>query len=378
MFEPRSTHRWALLFGTLALGGCAASNARSPSPSVVWTADRTAYVGSTVDGALAIGDSIEFIERRHTVATGSVASLGTGRLATVMIVSGDLAGVKDLKHVTVRAHRATLAPMNRLRVGFPSAKRGTAFFACRSVELRAPAGSFTARDSGATTIFTRDSSSTSVGPWPGRLEARRFDDVADEEIALERGEIDVAIFWPGELSAHMRNDPRWSERPWGLRARGVVAVEWSGTNDPSLSLRRSASDLFAELDHEAFRDDLTPLPSPPGPVIDEFPSPPAPPESLASVRFEIDPRCPGHFELQRALDRLAPKRSTVVTRSARLIYLDEPIAQARAGTRRGADGGLIDPLFSMGCPVVSQPELRPFVRSSLGTYALVNLIDCKP
>jgi len=352
-------HRWALLVGALVLGGCAASNARSPSPSVVWSAGHTAYVASRVGGALAVGDSIEFIEGRHTVAAGRVASLGQGEMATVAISSGDFAGVKDLKHVTVRVHRPALTPIDRLRLGFPSAKRGTAFFTCRRVELSAPAA-FASRDSGATTIFTRDSSSASPGPWPRRLDARRFDDVADEEIALERGEIDVAIFWPGELSTRLRKDPRWSDFAMGMRSRGTVAVEWTGRED---LLPVAAEDVYDAVNRDAFRNDLVLT----GTLAESH----GDSATLATVRFEVDPRCPGHREIQRILDRVAPARTPTPSRHARLFYLDQP---------HDPDdwwGGQVVPIFDIRCPVVSAPELRAYVHA-LSPDSLVNMIDCKP
>src|SRR4029077_8015933 len=61
-------------------------------------------------------------------------------------------------------------------------------------------------------------------PAPDTLLVRLYGESADEEIALERGELDVAVFWPGELSTRMREDPRWGGALLGLRAHGVIAV----------------------------------------------------------------------------------------------------------------------------------------------------------
>jgi hypothetical protein len=366
MFKPQTAQRWSLLVGVLALGGCAASSARAPSPSVVWSGDHRAYLGTHDPDALGVGDSIEFVERGRTVATGRVARIGDGELATVPIGSGGLENVKDLKRLSVRVHRRAPEAMDRLRVGFPSAKRGTALFACRSLELRTPgpAGAFAAGDSGGTRIFVRGSTPALGGPWPHRLEARRFAAAADEEIALERGEIDVAVFWPGELSARLRKDPRWGEFPMGTRSRGVVAVEWTGVAD---SLPIDAGVVFDALNRDAFRRDLGSLaPVPMNPATG--------PSGLGSVRFEADPRCPGHAELQRVLDRAVPARTTTTASGrARLLYLDEPFSPE---PRREA-GGVVVPLFTIRCPVVCAPELRAYVQA-LSPDSLVNLIDCQP
>ena len=58
---------------------------------------------------------------------------------------------------------------------------------------------------------------TPMAAFPDTLILRFYDDVTDQEIALERHEVDVAVFWPGELPARMRADPRWRDAEHGLR-----------------------------------------------------------------------------------------------------------------------------------------------------------------
>jgi hypothetical protein len=216
---------------------------------------------------------------------------------------------------------------------------------------------------------TRDSTLVLGAPWPHRLEARRFDDVADEEIALERGEIDVAVFWPGELSARLRSDPRWAGFSLATRRRGMAAVEWTGVGDPDPGLQTAAGGVFLALNRDAFRGDLGPA-SPWSADIDSLPGDTG---GLSSVRFEVDPRCPGRVELQRVLDRAAPGRgSTSPSRHARLFYLDGPLTPE---TVRGPGGGRVIPLFTIRCPVLYGPELRAYV-NALSSDSLVDLIDC--
>jgi hypothetical protein len=372
MFEARSWYCWALLVVLPASLGCAASSAPHPATSVVWASPGHAYLGSHDRGALALGDSVAFVAGGRTLAAGLITSFAENDLATVTIGRGDLTSAKRLDHVSVQIHRRAVAAMDLLRIGLPSAKRGTALFRCASSSLNGPGPpeAFSVRDSGATTILTRDASVALYGQWPSRLEARRFDEIADEEIALERGEIDVAIFWPGELSSRLRKDPRWPAL-MGVWTKGVLAMEWTGYQNEIL--QAYATNVFTGFLEEALRGDLGPPPSRPGPSIDNFPLPPPRPDSASSVSFEVDRSCPGHAELQRDLDRLVPpSRSLVPVHRARLLCVDQLLTE----TRREPTGGLIHPLFTMGCRVVCRPELRGYVEVELGTHSLVSMINC--
>jgi len=51
---------------------------------------------------------------------------------------------------------------------------------------------------------------SAAGVWPDTIHVHLFDEASDQEIALERGDIDAAVFWPAELSTRMRGDARWS------------------------------------------------------------------------------------------------------------------------------------------------------------------------
>src|SRR5204862_6013385 len=88
---------------------------------------------------------------------------------------------------------------------------------------------------------------------PDTLLVRAFEDPTDEEIAFERGELDAAVFWPGELSARMRFDARFRDPEWGMRSRGVLACI-AGAGD---TLGAPRADMEA-LNREAFGGDLLP------------------------------------------------------------------------------------------------------------------------
>ena len=134
MFEPQTAHGWSLLVGVLALGGCAASSTRAPSRP--WS-------GPLIT-APTWAPTIPMRWRSATPSSSSSAaapsppagSRASAKASSQPCRSAAAASedVKDLKHLSVRVHHRVPAPMDRLRVGFPSARRGTALFACRGLE----------------------------------------------------------------------------------------------------------------------------------------------------------------------------------------------------------------------------------------------------
>ncbi len=106
----------------------------------------------------------------------------------------------------------------------------------------------------------------------------------------------------------------------------------------------------------------------------------------------MDPSCPGQRALERVLNRAAPPPSARGDASAvHLAYLDVPIGDASAVAlgvaayvKRGsftpeqrahADAMRWHPVFTLGCPLIGAPELRPSLEA-LGVDALVNLLAC--
>jgi hypothetical protein len=320
---------------------------------------RAARVYLALEDASRIGprDRITFRWRGRDVAAGEVTRVVDGELALVHLAAGSLDGIHKLDRIDLLTERAALSSRASLRIGYPSAARSSLLFACDQVDFL-PSGAYLARNVGEREARAiRDPSVPLAAPWPDTLIARFFDDSNDEEIALERAEIDVAVFWPGELSRHMREQSRWQGHAWGVRARGFVAAQGLGPAGHDSIAVAPDSAALERLDRELFRGDLLRAPDaglrarPFGPV-----------------RFEADLGAPGFRELQRLLDTMAPPTA----RRARLLVVDQPVSAI--DSLRAAAG--LDALFLLRCPVVSSPELRPYV-DALGPGALVDALECR-
>jgi hypothetical protein len=181
----------------------------------------------------------------------------------------------------------------KLRIGYPSSKRVTAFFACDSLGIDLPRAGFGAvQSSDHLYQLTRNTDIPDTSSWPDTLIVRFFDDPADEEIALERNEIDAAMFWPGEPSTHIRDKLRWSGEPSGLRQRGIVAglfMSYHPTID-SVTTAVATRWVATALNNELFRGDLAPCGTS---VVDTT----ATVRDLP-IRFDVDPAFPNHDDLQ--------------------------------------------------------------------------------
>src|SRR5262245_33953001 len=125
---------------------------------------------------------------------------------------------------------AAVTRVPALRVGVPSPGRWNLLFTCEAPVSAPRIGS---------AAYAADSLDPKARQWrrieqsfsdsagalaPDTLVVVPFDEATDEEIALERGEVDVAVFWPGELSARIRSDARFRDAERGLRSRGVFAA----------------------------------------------------------------------------------------------------------------------------------------------------------
>jgi hypothetical protein len=400
----------------LLLGVAFASEESSLRARVVWVRGDRVYLASLgPNDSLEVraGDRLTFVVDRKSVAAGEVARVYERDLGMARLTSGSLEQVKKLDRLRVLWTRPALSPRPVLRVGCPSRARSNLLFACDTMTIRPPSSPQSYRWDTITYrryVLVRDSSAA-PGPWPDTLIIRLFDEVADQEIALERGELDVAVFWPGEISSHLRDQPRWQDSSPAARPRGVVAAMWL---DRGGAARDSAPDLttdpaLATLDTSLFRGDLDAW-HPAPPRVDSTA------RGGSRVRFEVDPAMPGRTEIERFLDRGASP-SGEPARSARLFYVDapatqpEPLARAvieyvrgaapRADQRARADafGAAIDRrdpnarwsreemqralrdslgvslLFSVRCPVLRAPALADYVHA-LGVEAFVDLLDC--
>jgi hypothetical protein len=332
----------------------------SPSPStrVVLVRESRVYLALADSSSVRVGDRVDFRLRGRELAAGTATRV-LGELAVVEISAGSIAKVHKLDRLEVSAQRANLASRARLRLGYPAATRSTLWFACERVDFLPPLptgayrlGASSERERRA----VRDPSVLVGAPWPDTLVAHFFDDADDEEIALERGDLDVAVFWPGELSRHMREQSRWQGHLWATRSRGIVVARGLAAS----STESAVAPDSAALDHfnrELFRGDLA-----------RWQSPASSARPFGPIRFEVDLTSPGWREMQRLLDTFAPPTTT---RHARLSVLDQPVASLDSLEATG-----LTPLFLFRCPVVSSAELRPYL-TALGPGALVDALDCR-
>jgi hypothetical protein len=196
-------------------------------------------------------DTLLFDVRGKDVAKASVIDLAEGGLIVARLHSGSLERERRLDRLRVRLERRALPSLSALRVGVPSVRRAAVQFGCGAWALRSPAGAtygieatgrlsfrMTRDRSGGSSTDSVDAAGLVRASWPDTLLVNLFDDAAEEEIALERGDLDVALFGPGEISSRLRNDARWQNR---LFADGGALLDSSAdtTATGALSVRRT-------------------------------------------------------------------------------------------------------------------------------------------
>jgi hypothetical protein len=413
----------AFLVGFLALPATSPAQPREVKATVIWVRGDRVYIAAPDSTALEQGDLLTFEYRGQRIASGEVARVHDGELALAKLTSGSLKKAKKLDRLRILGERPRLPALPLLRVGYPAERRSNLIFACAESRVISPLPpTIYRRDALAGDSFrlVRDPESSNQPPWPDTLLIRLFDEVADEEIALERGELDVAVFWPGELATHLREDPRWPADISGLRTRGIIAAMWLGPRSPNDSSAGALPDSLdlALLTQEAFRGDLVPWRQ----VAGWAATPDSPPGSrrLETVRYAVDPSWPGQRVLERILNRgTEPQAIRDDAQAVRLFYIHSPIAapeslalgvadhvrtgaftpevRARADSLAGEIRRLptarepVSPrwlgqslrdlhvtlLFAIRCPLICAPRIRPYVKT-LGTEAFVNLLDCLP
>ena len=273
---------------------------------------------------------------------------------------------------------AARARVATLRVGVPAISRANLLFTCDGLPGLQPAphlgsASYAADSldpSRRTWLRARQPDSDTAGtPAPDTLIVRSFGDATDEEIALERGELDVAVFWPGEPSARIRSDARFRDPELGIRSLGVLACGKSDAD--TLGPPRADMEL---LNREAFAGDLMPWSEL---VPDSLDGPPA--------RYMVAHGLPGAQHLERILARIP---STGATRTLWLYYVHQPPGLfstlppptpayiVRGGPPKAVvyQSGL-KPLFAIRCPVLTRPGSRDVVRA-IGAGAFADLAPC--
>ena len=355
----------AVLAAALASPGEA--KVRPLEARIVWAVADRVYIAAEDSVAVAPGDRVTVMRGRKIVASGEILMVLTRDLAAARITSGSLTRMSHLDRLSLIAEPRPLRAMPLLRIGYPGRIRGSML----------------------------------------------FDDAVDEGIAIERGELDLAVFWPGEASSRLRTAPPWGTMVYG--ARGVLAgIALDDTRswrraDPRGALEPGAPGLAA-LNQELFRGDLAPWP------VADGAAPPAPPgPASANVQFSVDHCCPAGGSLERFLLRYTADSATSAL-ILRLFYLDAPahapdslaraVARflrsglyssenaARADTlelevgRFGSDPAApervrrylrdtlhVAYLFTVRCPILLDPGLRPYIRA-LGPDEIVGLLEC--
>ena len=344
---------------------------------VVWTRGDRVYIASAESLALDEGDLLTFRSGNRELAKGAVVDVRDAAMAVARVTSGSLRTEKKLEKIRILVEPAPLRPLAVLRVGCPSPSRPSLLFRCDNGTVGASLPVFAYR---ADTLsersyrFVREDAVLVDAPWPDTLLVRMFDEAADEEIALERGELDIAVFWPGELSTHIRDDPRWAGHLHGRWSGQIVAWAWEKGSAARLSAYE-ARHTFESLNRLVFRGDLPPYSG----VVDKS----APGDTLGAgraangARFEVDAALPGSREIKRALEQ-APK-SAPSSPSRRVIFIGyEPMkGQMASGEGAAPDSTptVSTVLSAITCPVVSSPRLRSTI-GALGPNAFADLLGC--
>jgi len=382
-----------------------------PIPArIAWTARDRVYLASLDSLPLQVGDRITIRLRGDSVAAAEVTGVMAPEMVVARLTHGALLPHGDLQHLEILVEPPPLEPLSLLRVGVPGRARSNLIFACNP-SLRPPAGYRVGGSSRHGLLLVRDSAGVASPerPWPDTLQVGLYDEAADEEIAIERGDLDVAVFWPGELTAHLRVPPRSLVTLGGGRSRGIIAGMGTDRGPASGSSAFVFPDrAAAALDEAVFRGDLERFAQAPR-SGDPRPGEPA--------RFTVDPSFPGRHVIERALD-LSASRATGRAAAIRVFYLDAPVAEpdsiALAAARyvranfppplaTRADslaaalreppgvshrsshptpaldllGDVLEvvPLFTLDCPVVCGARAALRVRA-IGAGAFADLIDC--
>lgn len=236
--ERKALRRSRLVGSLLALASllfiCAVAPAspesRPLAAAAISVRDGRAYVAAD-SGSLAIGDRLSFADGKHVIASGCVAGLLDGTVASVQLDSGTLAGVKKLEKLRVTIETAEPARIALLHVGIPAGARRSRVTACAACSLAVPADWKSERLGALEWRAIREATAET-------LVVRLFRDADDESIAWERGDVDVAVFWPDELSASQVARFRKSDLVVGVRP-----IELEVRSDPAASGDVTAPDL---------------------------------------------------------------------------------------------------------------------------------------
>lgn len=332
---------------------------------VVWVASDRIVLASSDSLAVEEWDGLQFLDRKKPVATGVVTRIYEPGLVGGRITSGSLRGVKKLDHIRVLASHPVASSPRLVRIGYPSARRFNALFRCSSTYFRIPTGYRSDGSDGRR--FVRDAGPDP--PWPDTLVTQEFDESADEEIAVERGDLDLAIFWPGELSSWQRE--RLNDRNSILAplATGVVGACFNPSN-PSASRAIILTDStgLESANRDLFGGDLALMPQQPrtgGPSYE--------------VPIQVDRSCPGWHTLEASLNK-TPRSLTAAGTNGHIHVFYLGVSPDSSRLRIASAERSLDPtawLYRMRAVLLFTPSLRRVLDRWHGE-PLVDLLTCDP
>lgn len=357
--HARRAPRHALAACTCALlamrpAPLAASSAAPPLRAhVAWAGAGRVYVVATDSLSASDGARLMFAQHGRALASARIENVLDGHLIVASDSANIVAKIARPERLQVYLIEAPPPPPSLLRVGIPQDARGNPLVRCGATHP-APPASAGYREEALAPLETRLVRGGGAADWPDTLRVIRFADAADEEIALERGEIDVGVFWPGELSSAMRQSPAWRGFALAPRSRGGLAVadEAGAAGAAGAAL---AAPAMAALNRDVFRGDL-------------WLTVRADSSASAGVRFVVDDSIPGHARIERALDSYAGGKAGA-GRTLSVVAADSLIAE-----------GVHAPsavVLRMRCAVVCAAGWRDLVHR-LGGEAFADLPGCGP
>ncbi|MGH7681387.1 MAG: hypothetical protein ACRENN_05305 [Candidatus Eiseniibacteriota bacterium] len=342
--------------------------------NVVWTQGNRVYIASRDSVTIPPATQLTFRYKQDTIATGEVSAIYQSELIAAVLTSGSLSKAKQLDKVEITARPPEFHPPPLLRVGYPATGRKNLLFDCTRLEPDTTVLQGAYRPellAKGSYRFVRDPSYSVAREWPDTLVVRLFDEVADEEIALERGDVDVAVFWPGEASTHIREAMGWKDQPFGLRHGLYIAATVPLREEPHLY--DGEFEALKRMNQTLFHGDL--LAAPHGVRLTTV----LPPKS----RFDVDPALPGRDILQAFLNAGSEVGSGQDPARIIRMHLEvrgiSPRPSGSPGASYDADDlGLGDgpaALMTPRLPVIPVPSLRTYI-ARIGADQLVGLFTC--
>lgn len=359
------TRRWTwvvVLLLTLCAGQARGDSFLLAHANVIWSRDNRVYIVSRDSLFLPSLTQLTFRYKQDTIATGEVIAVYDGELISAAITSGSLKKAKRLEKIEVTARPPEFHPPALIRVGYPAPGRKNLLFDCARLEPDTTVlqGAYRPEPlSEGSYRFVRDPSYSVAATWPDTLLVRFFGEVSDEEIALERGDIDVAVFWPGEASSHIREAMGWMQGSVGAREGMYLTATVSRGSFQNEILLDQEKAALQQMNETLFHGDLFPLG---GMVLTS--------EHPAPGRFEVDTSIPGREMIQRFLNAAvqgAPRRDpTAAIRLKLQVVPDDELRSDRSGAR-----------YLPRSPILSSSQFRDYV-ARLDGNALATLFLCAP